>query len=97
MRNSNAACARYIENAAHGVVSVTSDIDDKEALGFKHEENIWFTDAEHFVTDMIYLLENKDLVEKMSINAKELVRARHTVDVRSQELYTFLCEKTGKT
>lgn len=97
MKNSSAAVARYIENAAHGVISVTSDIDDKEELGFKHKENIWFTDAEHFISDMTYLLENDDLVERMSVNARELVCARHTVDVRSQELYAFLCEKTGKT
>jgi len=66
-------------------------------LGFEHGENIWITDEEHFETDLVYLLENPELVEKMSKNAEELVRTKHTRMIRARELYEFLCEKTGKT
>jgi hypothetical protein len=96
VNDSNVAVARYIENAACGVVSVTSDLEDKEGLGLRHSENIWFTDAEHFISDMVYLLEHDDVVSLMSQKAKDLVRSRHTVAVRAQELYNRLCDATGK-
>lgn len=88
--------ARYFENAACGVVSITDEMEDQAELGFKHKENIWITDEDHFLDDLIYLLKHDDLVEEMSANAKQLIRERHTIDIRSQQLYQRLCEETGK-
>jgi len=95
--NSDVPVARYIENAACGVISVTCDIDDKEELGFRHGENIWVTNAENFTKDLTYLLEHPGEVEEMSVNAKALIRERHTIDIRAQKLYKILCEKTGES
>jgi len=95
--NSDVPVARFIEDAACGVVSMTCDIDDKKELGFVHGQNIWITGVENFANDLIYLLEHPKRVEEISKNAKALVRERHTIDIRAQKLYKVLCEKTGKS
>lgn len=93
----DAPIGKFFENAACGAVQVTCDFTDREDLGFEHGKNIWITDEEHFEGDLSYLLENPELVEEISGNAEELIRTRHTRIIRAQELYKFLCEKTGKT
>jgi len=90
------AVARYFENAACGIVTVSSAFYDMEDLGFEHGKNIWITSAQNFVKDLAHLLEHDDLVQEMSENAKELIRTRHSRSVRARELYEFLCKKTGK-
>jgi len=89
--------AKFIENAACGVVTITSTFLDREDLGFEHGENIWFSDEERFIDDLTYLLEHDDIVQEISEGAKELVRTRHTRRIRGQQLYKFLCERTGRT
>lgn len=87
---------KYMEHAACGVVSLTNSFTDADALGFKHGENIWFTDQERFMEDLAFLLEAKGVVETLSKNAKTLVETLHTPAVRGRELYKFLCKATGK-
>lgn len=89
--------AKYFENAACGVVTLTNAFLDRKALGFEHGKNIWFTNKKKFLRDLQYLLAHDDLVREISKNAKELIRTRHTPAIRGRELYEFLCEKTGKT
>lgn len=88
---------KYVEHAACGAVTISNSFTDAEALGFVHKETIWFTNRKNFMKDLRYLLEHDDVVQTISGNAKELVRTRHTPAIRAQELYKFLCEKTGKT
>lgn len=92
-----APVARYIENAACGVVSLTTEFSEMDDLGFKHGENIWVTTAEKFYGDLELLLTDHDLRGELSANAEELVRMRHTVSVRAQEFYDELCARTGIT
>jgi len=87
---------KYIEHAACGAVSLTTDFSDREALGFSHEENIWVTDKRHFMGDLTHLLERDNVVQAISRNARELVETRHTLAIRARELYKFLCKATGK-
>lgn len=91
------APGKYFENAACGAVTLTEDFTDKKALGFEHGKNIWVTNEDHFLEDLTYLLEHDSLLQQMSENAKNLMRKRHTREIRAQELYKFLCEKTGKS
>lgn len=81
---------KYVEHAACGCVSMSTDFTDSKALGFSHKNNIWFTNKAHFIRDLRYLLEDDTYVSKISANAKELVRTRHTPSVRGRELYEFL-------
>jgi len=87
---------KYFENATCGVVTLSNSFAEMEDLGFKHGEHIWITDKDCFLRDLTYLLEHPSLVEEMSRNAKELVGKKHTREVRSRELYKFLCKRTGK-
>lgn len=50
----------------------------------------------NFLEDLVYLLENNDVVRRISEGAKELVRVRHSRQVRAQGLYKFLCRKSRK-
>lgn len=84
--------AQYFQNAACGVVSLTVDFGDREALGFEHGENIWITTEEKFIADLAFLLQHDDLVTEMSARARQLVADRHTVRKRADELETFLQE-----
>lgn len=88
---------KYFENAACGVVTITTPFTDSEPLGFEHGRTIWFTDESKFMGDLEYLLQRKDLVDKMSKGAWTLARDRHAPTVRALELYEFLSEKTGKS
>lgn len=93
--NYAAPVARYIENAACGVVALTSDFDEKHDLGFEHGKNVWITTAERFFPDLEYLLTNHDHWLEISQNARALVQERHTVDVRAKQLYEVLKDRTG--
>lgn len=93
--NSKAPHAKYFENAACGVVTITDEFTDMEDLGFKHGKNLWATTEETFLTDLQFLLENPNLVNKMSINSRKLIETKHTIDIRAQELYKFLTDITG--
>ena len=84
--------ARYFENAACGVVSLTNEFDDMQALGFDHGVNIWITTEGKFIEDLMFLLKNESLVKEMSVNARRLVAERHTVSVRASQLSNFLEE-----
>jgi glycosyltransferase involved in cell wall biosynthesis len=88
---------KFFENAACGTVSLTTDFTDREALGFEHGKNIWISklDLSCFLNDLTYLLEHPNLIDKMSKNAKELIRTRHTPEIRGRELYEFFRERTG--
>lgn len=86
---------KYFEHAACGCVTMSPDFTDREALGFSHRNNIWLTDKARFVTHLRHLLRDEASVSKMSVNAKELVRTRHTPSVRGRELYEFLQERLG--
>ena len=88
--------ARYFENAACGVISISNKMEDQAELGFEHGKNIWITDEDYFLDDLIYLLKHDELVEEMSMNAKQLIREKHTIAIRSQQLYQRLCEEIGK-
>ncbi len=92
-----APIGKFFENAACGALSLTTDFTDREALGFTHKENIWITRVhlKRFLSDLTYLLEHPDRADQMSKNAKELIRIRHTPEVRARELYEFFREKTG--
>jgi len=88
--------ARFFENAAAGLVSITSQMDDADALGFKHGENIWFSSGERFFSDLDRLLfVDTDLRYAISESAHQLISDRHSVEVRALELYNALKEKTG--
>lgn len=91
-----APVARYIENAACGVVSLTTEFDEMEDLGFEHGENIWITTAPDFYNDLGYLLKNDDHRIAMGNNAKAMVEQRHTVRKRSEELYQVLNDRINK-
>jgi len=91
----NAPVAKFFENAACGAVNLTCDFTDREALGFEHKKNIWITDMGHFTDDLVYLLEHDDIREEISRNARELIETRHTPAIRAQELYEFLCKRSG--
>jgi len=84
---------KYFENAAAGVVTLSSKFSDMGALGFKHGENVWITDKQHFRDDLAYLLENDDVRERISENAKHLIRTRHTVEIRAHEFHALLSSK----
>jgi hypothetical protein len=92
-----APVARYIENAACGVVSLTTEFTEMDDLGFEHGTNIWVTTAEKFYADLERLLTDHDLLGELSTNAKALVMERHSVRIRAQEFYAELCAKTGLT
>lgn len=81
---------KYVEHAACGCVTVSTDFTDRKELGFSHKNNIWLTDKKNFVKDLCYLLEDDAHVLKIATNARELVRTRHTPSVRGRELYEFL-------
>ena len=88
---------KYFENAACSTVTLSTIFDEATDLGFKHGKNIWFTTEANFQTDLINLLEQPNLINELAINSRELMRTRHTPEIRADELYTFLCEQTGKT
>jgi len=87
---------KYYENPACGTVVVSAIFDEMEELGFEHGKNVWLTDEEKFVTDLIYLLETPELVQQISKNGKELMQSRYTAVAQAAEFYKFLQEKTGK-
>lgn len=89
--------ARYIENAACGVISLTPEFHDMAELGFEHGKNIWNTTAESFYDDLAYLLTDDSLREEMAANARKLIESRHTVDIRAQQLYGELSTRIGYT
>jgi hypothetical protein len=82
--------ARYFENAACGVVSVTNDFTDRDELGFEHGKNIWITDEAKFIADLVFLLTHSDVVSEMADNGRKLIAERHTVTRRAAELNDFL-------
>ena len=86
---------RYFEITAGGAVAISERFSDSDTLGFRHGETIWFTDETRFASDLAYLL-GPFVEAEMSRNAKELIRSRHTPEIRAKELYTFLRSKTGK-
>jgi hypothetical protein len=89
--------ARFFENAAAGLVSITPDMEDAAALGFVHGENIWFSNAEDFFRDIDHLLGARSGQRiEMSQNAVDLIFRRHSVEVRAMELYDYLKEKAGE-
>lgn len=88
---------KFFENAVCGLLTMSNKFAEMGVLGFEHGRNIWITNKERFLDDLTYLLERPNLVEEMSKNAKELIRAKHTRTIRAQELYAFLCRETGKT
>ncbi len=88
--------ARFFENAAAGVISITSQMPDAEALGFRHGDNIWFSSGEQFFRDLDRLLfVDTGLRQAISENAHDLITERHSVAARGLELYDVLVEKTG--
>lgn len=95
-KGSQCSAGKFFENAAYGAVGISTKFDDSEDLGFEHKRNIWFTNEECFLDDLVYLLDNPSVVEEIAKNGKDLIRARHTEEIRAKELYDFLCEKTGK-
>ena len=95
-RNFAAPVARYIENAACGVVSLTTKFDEMSDLGFEHGENIWITTSQKFYNDLEYLLKNDDHRIAMGNNAKAMVENRHTVKRRSEELYRVLNDRINQ-
>ena len=89
--------ARFFENAAAGLVSITPDMEDAEALGFVHGENIWYSNAENFFRDIDHLLgAGADQRAEMSQNATSLIRCSHSTEVRAMELYIYLADKVGE-
>jgi hypothetical protein len=87
---------RHFEISACGTVAVSSKFSDSDALGFKHGETIWFTNRDSFKDDLVYLLKNPTVVERISNGARELIRDRHTPEIRARALYEFLHQRTGK-
>lgn len=84
---------KYFEHAACGCVTMSPDFTDREALGFNHRDNIWLTNKASFMEDLRYLLKDDANILKISTNAKELMRTRHTPSVRGRELGEFLQER----
>lgn len=84
---------KYFEHAACGCVTISPDFTDRKALGFRHKDNIWLTSKETFVEDLHYLLSDDAYIRKLSVNSGELIRARHTPEVRGRELHEFLTER----
>jgi hypothetical protein len=91
------ASGKFFENATCGSISLTDKFNDVEILGFEHGKNIWFTDTNNFLTDLEYLLENEDIVISISANAKELIKKKHSLYIRTKELYKYLCAIVGET
>ncbi len=91
----NAPHAKYFENAACGGVTLTNSFTDMNDLGFEHGKNLWVTTETMFLTDLQFLLEDNILVNQLSINSRDLIANRHTIDIRAQELYKFFTEVTG--
>lgn len=88
--------ARFFENAAAGVISISPRMGDAEDLGFRHWENIWHSSANTFFMDLDRLLfVETDLCKEISQNAANLIRERHSVAIRAQELFDVLARKTG--
>jgi len=82
--------ARYFENAAAGVVSITSYLDDGDDLGFKHGETVWDCGTEDFYPDINMLCQEHELRKQMSRKATDLIAKRHSIDIRAMELYERL-------
>jgi len=90
------ASGKFFENATCGSISLTDKFNDIEVLGFEHGKNIWFTDTNNFLTDLEYLLGNKDVIISIIENAKELIKKRHSLYIRTKELYKYLCSIVGE-
>jgi hypothetical protein len=85
--------ARYFENAAAGVVSLTDAMEDAQALGFVHGETIWQSNSEHFLPDLKMLIEDTELWLDISRKASELIKTRHSIKVRAMQLYEYLTSR----
>lgn len=86
--------ARFFENAAAGVVSISPYMEDAKGLGFKHGENIWISRGERFFLDLDKLLfVDTDLRYAISESAHQLIEDRHSIEVRALELYDALRSK----
>ena len=88
----NCITGKYFENAVCGTLTVSGWITDMEDLGFRHGENIWITDHYNYHNDIEYLIHNLDYVIQMGQAAKQLIRERHTTEIRAKQLYDYLKE-----
>ena len=84
---------KYVEHAACGSVSLSTEFTDSADLGFVHGETIWFTDGKHFIGDLQHLLENRQVTDCIGEQARDLIQRRHTPEIRAEQLYTFLLQK----
>lgn len=87
---------KYFEHAAGGAVSLSPEFTDSADLGFIHGETIWFTDSQHFIEDLQYLLENRQVTDRIGEQARDLIQRRHTPEIRAGQLYNFLHQKLGE-
>jgi hypothetical protein len=84
--------ARYFENAACGVVTLTNDFSDRQELGFMDGVHLVTTAEKKFIVALRWLIQDSEVVEAMASRTRQLIEERHTVAKRAMELYTFLEE-----
>lgn len=84
---------KYFEHAACSSVSLSPEFTDSTDLGFVHGETLWFTDGKHFIKDLRYLLENRQVTDRIGQQARDLIQRRHTPEIRAKQLYDFLQRK----
>lgn len=87
---------KYFENSAAGTMTLTNKFSDADALGFEDRHNIWFSSLSKVQDDLAYLLHNPSEMERISVNARLLIKERHTPEIRAMELYNFLCRQIGR-
>lgn len=84
---------KYFEHAACGVVSLSPEFTDSTDLGFVHGETAWFTNGVHFIEDLRYLLENRQVTDRIGEQARDLIHNKHTPVIRARQLYEFLQQR----
>jgi len=62
-----------------------------------HWQEILNSKEHDFFGDLAYLLEHQEVIQEISNNARELIRTRHTPEVRALGLYKFLCERVEES
>lgn len=87
---------KHLEIPACKACLVTEKTPALEAFGFVDMENCVFADEQDIVDKIAYLLDNPDVLQKITESGYELVRTRHTVKQRGQMREWFELNKTLK-
>ncbi|WP_219838742.1 glycosyltransferase [Paenibacillus sp. R14(2021)] len=91
------AVGKYFEIPACGTLLLASGFNELEDLGFIHKKTFIEINKSNFMDKAQYYLRHEDVRNAITEKGYELVRSRHTTDIRVREFVDELWKFTGKT